>query len=53
MARLIEEGDVLLAVSFRFYATEVVNIVEEAGKRGVMIIAISDSTLSPRAKHSF
>ena len=52
MARLIEEGDVLLAVSFRFYATEVVNIVEEAGKRGVMIISISDSTLSPLAKHS-
>src|SRR6202000_3582541 len=51
MARLIESGDVLLAVSFRFYATEVVNIVEEAGKRGVMIIEISDSTLSPLAKH--
>jgi DNA-binding MurR/RpiR family transcriptional regulator len=43
---------VLVAVSFRFYATEVVNIVEEAGKRGVPIIAISDSTLSPLAKYS-
>jgi DNA-binding MurR/RpiR family transcriptional regulator len=52
MARTITRGDVLVAVSFRFYATEVVNIVEEAGKRGVPIIAISDSTLSPLAKHS-
>jgi DNA-binding MurR/RpiR family transcriptional regulator len=52
MARLIGDEDVLFAVSFRFYATEVVNIVEEAGKRGVPIVAISDSTLSPLAKHS-
>jgi DNA-binding MurR/RpiR family transcriptional regulator len=52
MARTIKAGDVLVAVSFRFYATEVVNIVEEAGKRGVPIIAISDSTLSPLAKYS-
>jgi DNA-binding MurR/RpiR family transcriptional regulator len=52
MARLIESGDVLMAVSFRFYATEVVNIVEETGKRGVPIVAISDSTLSPLAKYS-
>jgi hypothetical protein len=52
MARLIGSGDVLVAVSFRFYATEVVNIVEETGKRGVPIAAISDSTLSPLAKYS-
>lgn len=50
MAKLIEPQDVLLAVSFRFYATEVVNISEEAAARGVPIIAISDSTLSPLAK---
>jgi DNA-binding MurR/RpiR family transcriptional regulator len=50
MARAIRRSDVLLAISFRFYATEVVNIVEEAGKRSVPIIAISDSTLSPIAK---
>ena len=30
MARTIGAGDVLVAVSFRFYATEVVNVVEEA-----------------------
>lgn len=50
MARTMGEADMLLAVSFRFYANEVVNIVEEAGQRGTAIVAISDSTLSPLAK---
>lgn len=50
MARTIRPDDVLIAVSFRFYATEVVNIVEEAERAGVPIVAISDSTLSPLAK---
>lgn len=50
MARTIAPGDALLAVSFRFYAKEVVSIVEEAGRRGVPIVAITDSTLSPLAK---
>ncbi|CUX47247.1 MULTISPECIES: MurR/RpiR family transcriptional regulator [Rhizobium/Agrobacterium group] len=50
MARTMRTGDVLIAVSFRFYATEVVNIVEEAEKIGVPTVAISDSTLSPLAK---
>lgn len=50
MARTIRKSDVLVAVSFRFYATEVVNVVEEVASRGVAIIAISDSTLSPLAK---
>ena len=50
MAKAICKTDLLFAISFRFYATEVVNIVEEAGKRKVPIIAISDSTLSPIAK---
>ena len=50
MGRAIGKNDVLLAVSFRFYAAEVVNIVEEAGQRGIDIIAISDSTLSPLAR---
>lgn len=50
MARAIRRTDVLLAVSFRFYANEVVNVVEEAGRNGIPIIAISDSTLSPLAK---
>jgi len=50
MARTLAPGDVLLAVSFRFYANEVVNVVAEAGERGVNIIAMSDSTLSPLAR---
>lgn len=50
MARVIGPDDVLFAVSFRFYATEVVNIVDEAAARGVPVIAITDSTLSPLAK---
>jgi len=50
MARAMQKTDVLIAVSFRFYATEVVNVVEEAAAKGHTIIAISDSTLSPLAK---
>lgn len=52
MARTMGPGDLLLAVSFRFYAVEVVNVVEEAHARGVPILAISDSTLSPLAKNA-
>jgi len=50
MAKAIRKSDVLFAVSFRFYANEVANVVEEAGRHGIPIIAITDSTLSPLAK---
>ncbi len=50
MARVMQPGDLLFAVSFRFYATEVVNIVEAVAARGVPVVAMSDSTLSPLAK---
>lgn len=50
MSRTMKTSDLLIAVSFRFYATEVVNIVEQAADRDVPIVAISDSTLSPLAK---
>lgn len=50
ISRTITPRDVLMAVSFRFYAKEVVDIVEEVGARGIDIVAISDSTLSPLAK---
>lgn len=50
MARTMKPSDVLIAVSFRFYATEVVNIVEEAARADIPVIAISDSSLSPLAK---
>ncbi|TAM97957.1 MAG: MurR/RpiR family transcriptional regulator [Rhizobiaceae bacterium] len=52
MVRAVRSSDLLFAVSFRFYATEVVNIVESAAAKGVPIIAISDSTLSPLAKNA-
>jgi DNA-binding MurR/RpiR family transcriptional regulator len=50
MARTMGPKDMLVAVSFRFYANEVVSVAEEAAGRGTPIVAISDSTLSPLAK---
>ncbi len=50
MARTITDEDVLVAVSFRFYANEVVSIVEAVRDTSTPIIALSDSTLSPLAK---
>jgi DNA-binding MurR/RpiR family transcriptional regulator len=50
MAKAIRNSDMLLAVAFRFYANEVVNIVEAAAAKGVPMVAITDSTLSPLAK---
>jgi DNA-binding MurR/RpiR family transcriptional regulator len=52
VARGARAGDVLFAVSFRFYAKEVVTIVEETAARGVPVIALSDTTLSPLAKNT-
>jgi DNA-binding MurR/RpiR family transcriptional regulator len=45
MAKVVRPTDMLFVVSFRFYATEVVNVAEETAKRGVPIIAITDSSL--------
>jgi DNA-binding MurR/RpiR family transcriptional regulator len=50
MAKVMEPDDLLIAVSFRFYARETVNVVEDAANRGIPILAITDSTLSPLAK---
>ncbi len=50
MGKLMEPQDLLIAVSFRFYARETVNVAEDAVRRGVPILAITDSTLSPLAK---
>ena len=50
MAKVARPTDMLFVVSFRFYATEVVNVAEEPAGRGVPIVAITDSTLSPYAK---
>jgi DNA-binding MurR/RpiR family transcriptional regulator len=51
-AKIVDPDCVLIAISFRYYAGEVVGIVEDAGRRGVPIIAITDSQLSPLAKHA-
>ena len=50
MARVMQPRDLLLSISFRFYAKEVVTVTEEAQASGVPVIAITDSTLSPIAK---
>ena len=50
IADVMRPDDVLVAVSFRFYATEVVNITQGAAARKIPVVAISDSTLSPLAK---
>ncbi|WP_219929036.1 SIS domain-containing protein [Pseudoprimorskyibacter insulae] len=42
--------DVLVGVSFRCYANEVVSIVHDTREKEVETVAISDSTLSPLAK---
>lgn len=50
MARTMGPRDALFAVSFRFYANEVVSIVEDVAAQGGNIVALTDSTLSPLAK---
>ena len=50
MAKVMSRSDVLVAVSFRHYANEVVTIVETAAGMAVPIIVITDSQLSPLAK---
>ena len=50
MAKTITPRDVLFAISFRFYAKEVVSITEAAAAARVPVVAISDGMLSPLAK---
>ena len=50
MARVVRTADALVVVSFRFYATEVVNVAEETAARGAQILAFTASPLSPDAK---
>ncbi|MEX0386550.1 MurR/RpiR family transcriptional regulator [Spiribacter onubensis] len=49
IARTMTPDDLLFSVSFRYYATEVVSIVDEAHEAGIPVVAISDTTLSPLA----
>ncbi|MEA2782018.1 MAG: hypothetical protein QOK29_3562 [Rhodospirillaceae bacterium] len=48
----VDRSHVLVAVSFRYYAREVVDIVEALAGRDVPIIAITDSRMSPITKHA-
>ena len=50
MAKVMTPRDLLIAVSFRFYARETVDVAEYVAGRGIPILAITDSTLSPLAK---
>jgi DNA-binding MurR/RpiR family transcriptional regulator len=49
---MLGPGDLLIATSFRPYAQQTADIVEEAAKRGAKIMAISDSRLSPIARRA-
>jgi DNA-binding MurR/RpiR family transcriptional regulator len=52
MATTISGADLLVAIAFRHYAREVVAISEIAAANGAPIVAITDSQLSPLAKHT-
>ncbi len=51
-ARSIRPGDVLLAISFKSYAAEVVQLVKETKSKDIPVVSISDGILSPLAQHS-
>lgn len=52
MATTISGADVLVAIAFRHYAREVVAISDIAAANAAPIVAITDSQLSPLAKHA-
>jgi len=49
-ARGLGEDDVLVAVSFRNYSPDVIEIADHCHRRGVPVVVITDSALSPLAK---
>jgi DNA-binding MurR/RpiR family transcriptional regulator len=51
-ARVIGRDDLLIAISFKVYAPEVARVVGECAGRGIKIVAVTDSALSPIAKHA-
>lgn len=50
--RSVRKGDVMLAISFAPYAEETLAAIELAQERGVRLIAITDSRMSPLAKNA-
>ena len=51
-ARAMRPGDVLLAVSFRNYSPEVIELTAEAWRRGIDVVVITDSAVSPLARNA-
>ena len=51
-ARAIRPGDVLLAVSFRNYSPDVIELAADAWRRGVDVVVITDSAVSPLARNA-
>lgn len=49
-SRLVAEDSVLLVVSFRPYAPEVIELVQRCRERGLPIIGLTDGPLSPLAR---
>jgi DNA-binding MurR/RpiR family transcriptional regulator len=49
-ANTLNRKDLLLAISFRPYASETVELAEIAARKGARILSISDSRVSPIAK---
>ncbi len=52
MAMNMTQDDVLIAIAFRHYAKEVINIADIANDKSVSVVSITDSVLSPLAKNS-
>lgn len=51
-ASIMSAGDVLLAISFKPYAPETVDVARQAIDRGVKVIAITDEPLSPLVRNA-
>jgi DNA-binding MurR/RpiR family transcriptional regulator len=51
-ARGIRPGEVLLAVSFRPYSPYVIELAADAWRRGIDVIVITDSAVSPLARNA-
>ena len=49
-ARAMRPDDVLVAVSFRNYSPEVIELAADAWRRGISVIVITDSAVSPLAR---
>lgn len=48
----IRSNDVLIAVSFRNYSPDVIALAAECKKRGVPVVVITDSTVSPLQRYA-